>query len=81
MDRFIQFLNKIDDHCTLQNYIPSAFLERQGITNFSVKTYLRMCEELLKHENFLPYSDVSLKYFNDFNHMKILVEEVVLTPN
>lgn len=76
MDRFIQFLNKIDDHCTLQNYIPSAFLERQGITNFSVKTYLRMCEELLKHENFLPYSDVSLKYFNDFNHMKILVEEV-----
>lgn len=81
MDRFIQFLNKTDDHCILQNYIPNAYLERQGISNFTVKTYLRMCEELLKHENFFPNSDISLKYFNDFNHMKILVEEVNIYVN
>lgn len=81
MDRFIQFLNKTDDHCNLQNYVPDAFLARQGITKFTVKTYLRMCEELLKHENFYPYSDVSLKYFNDLNHMKILVEEVNIYVN
>ena len=81
MERFIQFLHKTDDHCILQNYIPNAYLERQGISNFTVKTYLRMCEELLKHENFIPYSDVSLKYFNDANHMKILLEEVNLYIN
>lgn len=75
MNRFIQFLDKTDSHCNLQNYIPCTFLEKHGITNFTVKTYLSMCAELLKHENFYPYSDFSLKYFNHVNHMKILLEE------
>lgn len=76
MDRFIKFLSKTDDHCNLQNYIPSAFLERQGITDLTVKTYLRMCEELLKHENFGPCLNDFLTYFNDLTAIKILVEEV-----
>lgn len=76
IDRFIKFLHKTDSHCLLQNYIPSAFLDRQGITNQTTKTYLRLCGALLEHENFGPLHNEFYKYFNSVAAMKILVEEV-----
>lgn len=75
LDLFVKFLNKTNDHCVLQNYIPSALLDRQGITSDTVKTYLRVCGALLEHENFGPESNSFFTYFNNAAAMKILVEE------
>ncbi|MEO9280197.1 DUF6138 family protein [Acinetobacter sp. WA-87] len=75
-DQFIKFLNKTNDHCILQNYIPCALLDRQGLTSKTIKTYLNMCEALLEHENFRPEPNSFYTYFNNLAAMKILVQEV-----
>lgn len=75
-EKFIKFLDKTDNHNCLQNRIPSAFLERQGITAQTVKSYLKLCAALLEHENFgVEFNDL-YTYFNNFEAMKILVQEV-----
>lgn len=76
IDRYIKFLNKTDSHCLLQNYIPSAFLDRQGVTTQTVKTYLKLCEALLENENFGPQQNDFYTYFNNVEGMRILLQEV-----
>ncbi|WP_288400189.1 DUF6138 family protein [uncultured Acinetobacter sp.] len=75
-DKFIKFLDKTDNHNCLQNHIPSAFLDRQGIASQTIKTYLKLCAALLEQENFGLESNHLYSYFNNVEAMKILVQEV-----
>ena len=73
---FVEFLEDINIYETYdQNNLPTILLDRHGVTNESVRAYLKMLEYLKKNENFsYEYEDFFL-HFNNPPSMKILVEE------
>ncbi|WP_269913928.1 DUF6138 family protein [Acinetobacter sp. HY1485] len=75
---FKDFAKKIDIyHSILQNSIPTILLNRQGVTNKSVRIYFQMFEVLLENENFdtTKFADFFI-YFNNVGSMEILLEEL-----
>lgn len=77
VDVFKDFLKDINIYESYnQNCMPTALLDRHGITNKSVRAYLEMFEVLLQNENFYYEFEDFFTYFNNIASMEILLEEI-----